>query len=78
MLIVFLALLDILLLKVIIRKLYILNDLVDGLPLLTLSKNILGMAAFLHLPSDQLILLIPDILMINLNNITNFPLEYPG
>lgn len=78
MLIMLLGLLDIFFLKVIIGEFYILNDFVDGLPLVALSEDILGVGAILHLPGDQVVLLVADILMINLNNITDFPLEYPG
>lgn len=76
-LILFLDPLDILLLEVIIRQLDILNDLLDWFLLLAFGKSPRIEVLILHLPGDQLILEIPDILMVNLNNAADLFLEDP-
>lgn len=75
--ILFLNPLDILLLEVIIRQLDILNDLLDWFFLLAFGKSARIEVFILHLPCDQLILEIPDIFVVNLNNAADLSLEDP-
>lgn len=75
--ILFLDPLDILLLEVIIREFYILNDLLDRFLLVSLGECSGIEVLILHLPCDELVLEISDIFMVNLNNAADLCLEDP-